>query len=421
MVKKGYKQTEIGVFPEDWEIKPMSDLFEFKNGLNKEKEFFGYGTPIINYMDVFNHYGLFKKHIKGKVSLDSRELTAYSAKKGDVFFTRTSETQQEIGMSSVLLEDIKNCVFSGFVLRGRSLKPFDDTYKKFCFRSEEVRKQIISSSSYTTRALTNGKLLSKIQIPLPPTLIEQKAIATALTDIDNLITNLETLITKKKALKQGAMQQLLTGKKRLKGFTGDWETKKLGEIFDITAGGDLTKEEFSTFKTEKYIYPVFSNSHSNKGLYGYYKTYDYDGNSITISARGGIGFTEFRIGKYKPIGRLLVLFPEKNIDCKFIQEYINLKIEFSVESTGVPQLTAPQVSKYKISFPKIKEQKAIAEILSDMDTEIEVLEQQKSKTQYLKQGMMQELLTGKTRLVKPVSKETPLAMVESKSTYKKDD
>lgn len=214
--KDRYKETEVGGIPKDWDAVPIGDHFDFKNGLNKAKEFFGRGTPIVNYMDVFKFPGLRTNNILGKVTLTPDEIRNYSAKKGDVFFTRTSETVEEIGMASVLLQDVAEGVFSGFVLRARpKSERFDLHFRQYCFRSEVVRKQITSTSSYTTRALTNGRLLSKVFIPLPPTLDEQRAIAQVLSDMDAETEALEQKRDKYKAIKQGMMQELLTGKTRL--------------------------------------------------------------------------------------------------------------------------------------------------------------------------------------------------------------
>ena len=248
-----YKQTEFGLFPVGWEIKNIGELLEFKNGLNKEKEFFGYGTPIINYMDVYKFSGLVRENLTGKVFVSREEIVAYSIRRGDVFFTRTSETVDDIGVSTVLLEDVRDGVFSGFVLRGRPKNEnLELDFKKYCFNSTYIRKQISSTSSYTTRALTNGTLLSNVTLAYPLDKEEQTAIANALSDIDALITSLEKLIAKKRAIKTAAMQQLLTGEKRLPPFdqvhTGyrqtelgeipkDWEIRKIGDFTDCTAGG----------------------------------------------------------------------------------------------------------------------------------------------------------------------------------------
>ena len=161
------------VTPKGWESRPIGDFLEFKNGLNKGKEYFGYGTPIVNYMDVYRHRGLHASDIQGRVSLEREEVRRFAVKKGDVFFTRTSETPDEVGISSVLLDDLIDGVFSGFVLRGRlkSTKLLPD-YCKYCFSTQAVREAIVKSCTYTTRALTNGRVLSNIEVLLPST-IEQ--------------------------------------------------------------------------------------------------------------------------------------------------------------------------------------------------------------------------------------------------------
>ncbi|MGB3208562.1 MAG: restriction endonuclease subunit S [Crinalium sp.] len=210
---KSYQQTEVGVIPEDWLTLKIGDLFDFKNGLNKSKKFFGAGTPIINYMDVFNYPGLYKSDVLGKVTVSADEIRAYGVRQGDVFFTRTSETVEEIGIAAVLLEDIDDGVFSGFVLRARPKSPsldLDLLFKKYCFDSEIVRKQITSTSSYTTRALTNGRLLSQVLLPSPSKLEEQRDIAIVLSDIDAEITALEARYAKTQFIKQGMMQKIFT-------------------------------------------------------------------------------------------------------------------------------------------------------------------------------------------------------------------
>ena len=236
------------------------------------------------------------------------------------------------------------------------------------------------------------EMIAKMLIPLPPK-AEQIAIAAALNDADALITQLEKLITKKRNIKQGAMQELLRPKE-------GWEVKTIEELFDVTAGGDFKKDLSSEIKDETHTYPIYSNSLVNEGLYGYCSYNTSNANCITVTARGTIGFANYRDHKFTAIGRVIILRPKVEIDCFYISEYINNKIKFVLEVTGVPQLTAPQISKYSISLPKTKkEQSKISEILQDMDAEIEALEKKLEKYKMIKQGMMQELLTGKTRFV----------------------
>jgi type I restriction enzyme S subunit len=202
-------------FNERWEAPLLGSLFTFKNGLNKAKQFFGFGTPIVNYMDVYRRRGICTADIQGRVSLSKEELKAYAVQKGDVFFTRTSETVEEVGITSVMLDEPRDTVFSGFVLRARCKDDsLDDQFKRYCFSSSAVRKQITSKSTETTRALTNGKYLSAVVLKRPPK-PEQVEIASVLNDMEDEIAALETKLAQTRQIKQGMMQDLLTGKVRL--------------------------------------------------------------------------------------------------------------------------------------------------------------------------------------------------------------
>ena len=378
-----------------WETATIGDFLDFKNGLNKGKEFFGYGTPIVNYTDVYKNRGLKKVDIRGKVCLTPDEIHRFDVRKNDVFFTRTSETPDEVGMSSVLLEDVENGVFSGFVLRGRPKNDmFVPEYCKYCFSTEVVRNAIITGCTYTTRALTNGKQLSAIELPVPPK-PEQKAIAETLSDIDALIVNLEKLIAKKKAIKQGAIHELLTGERRLPGFTGEWQKYKLD---------DLLKYEQPT----KYI--VKSTEYSEKGI-----------PVLTAGKSLLLGYTVEDDGIYENLP--VIIFDDfvtssKYIDYKFKvkssamkmltlrNERMNLKLIFAlmqmIDFSPVDHQRhwISQYSQFEINMPvDIAEQNAIATILFDIDSEIDAIEKKLEKMIQIKQGIMSELLTGRIRLV----------------------
>ena len=168
----------------------LGELFEFKNGINKGKEFFGKGTPIVNFTDVFHKGKLTADNILGRIEATEDEIRRYGVKRGDVFFTRTSETKEEIGMASVLVEDIPSCIFSGFVLRAR---PTTDLllpeYCAYCFSATQIRKEIVRYASFTTRALTSGSILSKIQIAIP-SLKVQKRLVHVLDNFDAICSDL---------------------------------------------------------------------------------------------------------------------------------------------------------------------------------------------------------------------------------------
>lgn len=414
VVKPGYKKTDFGVIPEDWDEVSLGNLFTFKNGLNKEKHFFGFGTPIVNYMDVYEHSGLRTHDLSGRVRLSAQEIKNFEVRKGDVFFTRTSETVEEIGVASVMLEDSHNIVFSGFVLRARPTdSSLDDEYKKYCFTHPEVRRQIVSRSTYTTRALTNGRSLSAVNIPLPP-LPEQRAIAAALSDADGLITSLDTLIEKKRAIKQAAMQQLLTGRTRLPGFEEEWETKRLGDIASIrnqkvlpsNVEPDLPCVELEHigqgdghllgYSTAKYSISAKYCFFAGDVLFGRLRSYL---RKFWLADWNGICTTE--------IWPLMVKEKEAVSGFLFAIVQSDQFIELANISYGthMPRADWDVVSDLEILIPCIEEQTAIATVLSDMEAEIAALERRREKAMQIKQGMMQQLLTGKVRLVTPQEAE----------------
>ena len=401
-----------------WDTATIGAFLDFKNGLNKGKEFFGHGTPIVNYTDVYKKRGLKKNDVCGKVSLTRDEIHRFGAQKNDVFFTRTSETPEEVGMSSVLLEDIDDCVFSGFVLRGRPKNDmFVPEYCKYCFTTEAVRSAIIMGCTYTTRALTNGKQLSTIEIVVPPK-PEQEAIAKSLTEIDELISSLEKLITKKKAIKQGAMQELLTGKNRLPGFEGEWNKCKLGSLGALLKGTGISRNDSNSGNLPAVRYGELYTKHRN-----YVNSYfSHISKEVASNAqrvyRGDIlfaasGETKEDIGKCSAIiyetaayagGDILIFRPTAQLDPVFMGTLLNMadaRKQRAEQGQGdaVVHIHADALSSISIMIPNIEEQQAIAEILIGMDKEIELLERKLEKYRQVKQGMMQQLLTGKIRLV----------------------
>ena len=178
----------------------------------------------------------------------------------------------------------------------------------------------------------------------------------------------------------------------------DWTQKRIGDLFDVKAGGDLQEANYSPCPTAEAQWPIYANSLENKGLYGYTSKPRFSGNAVTITGRGDIGHAEFRPGDFDAIVRLLVLLPKAEVDCKYITYYINSHVHFPKESTGVPQLTAPKVKRIKIYLPQSKEeQTAIANILSKVDEAIASVQNSIAAAERLKKSLMQNLLTGKMK------------------------
>jgi type I restriction enzyme S subunit len=226
-IPEGYQQTDAGVIPDDWIAKKLGDIGKFKNGINKAKEEFGFGYPFVNLLDIFGGASLSNKSSFGLVNSTQQERSEYDLKKGDVLFVRSSVKPEGVGLTSVITEDLKDSVYSGFLIRFRDFDLLNLGYKEYCFYEEGFRKRLIDNSTVSANTNINQDALKSLVVAFPSTIEEQKAIAQALSDVDAAIAELDRLITKKRNIKQGAMQQLLTGKKRLPGFSGEWEVKTL--------------------------------------------------------------------------------------------------------------------------------------------------------------------------------------------------
>jgi len=195
---------------EDLETKKLGELFTFKNGLNKGKEYFGKGKPIIMFTNVFNSRCINSSLVTGKVDITSEEQQRIDAKKGDVFFTRTSETKEDVGYASVLVEDIKDCTFAGFLIRARPITSLLlPSFCKYCFSTPEVRASIVSNSSFTTRASLTGGGLSKVTISIP-SLAEQSTIVDKLDKFESIITNLDAQLRLRQKQYEYYRNKLLT-------------------------------------------------------------------------------------------------------------------------------------------------------------------------------------------------------------------
>ncbi|MDU2505020.1 MAG: restriction endonuclease subunit S [Clostridium perfringens] len=418
--REGYKMTELGEIPNDWSLLTIGDLFEFKNGLNKEKEYFGKGTKIINYTDVYKNRGLTNSNVNGLVEVSEKEITQFNTKKGDVFFTRTSETIDEIGMTAVLLEDIKDAVFSGFILRARPTRDvLDLNFKKYCFSSYSIRKEITRKSSYTTRALTSGTLLNDVKIVIP-TINEQEKIAKILSTVDEQIENTEKLIQKNKELKKGLMQQLLTKgightefKKTEFGDIPDiWEIKKLSELANVIDSlhetpeyseqgypmirvVDVNGKEINTKYTKFVSKDVFDK---------FTKKYIPRKNDIIMSRVGSYGQVSYLETDEKVcLGQNTVVittdFDKKYIFYALSSNYVKNNIEKVTSGSSQKTLSLANIKDLKLLLPRIEEQNKIVAILSSIDEKIDKYQSKKIRLEEIKKGLMQQLLTGKIRVV----------------------
>ena len=391
--KKHAPSLRFPGFVGEWCKTTIGQNFEFKNGLNKEKEFFGHGTPIINFMDVYHLTTIRKKYINGFVELSDKEIANFSVRKGDVFFTRTSETINDIGMSATIVEDIENCVFSGFVLRARPInKKLDNLYKSYCFSIEPVRKEIVTKSSYTTRALTSGRLLNKVCFFYPSDLQEQQKIANFLSSVDTKIEQLG----KKKALleqyKKGMMQKLFSQETRFKGEQGNdypvWEERKLGDVLDYEQPTEYLVE--NSVYDDGYKTPVLTAGKT------FLLGYTNEKTGVFIDKLPTIIFDDFTTAfkyvdfpfKAKSSAMKMLVSKSKCVNMKFVYEAMK-RVRFPLGEHK--RYWISEYQRERISYPSKEEQQKIADFLSAIDKKIELVAEQLEQARTFKKGLLQQM------------------------------
>ena len=419
-IPKGYKETEIGVIPKDWEVVELKKAIDSTQlGGNYPNSEIESGLPLIKMGNIGRgNIDLTKiQYVSIKGIPKDKDLIHY----GDVLFN-TRNTLDLVGKVAIWRNELPRAYYNSNLMRMKFKKDFvsSNFYVNYLFNSRQSLDQLKGFATGTTSvAAIYTRDLFKYKIVLPK-LEEQIAIATVLSDTDALIEKLEKLIAKKKAIKQGAMQQLLTGKKRLPGFSGEWEVKKLGKIGE-TYGG-LSGKTKNDFDDGKYPYIPFMNIMSNPVIDLQYFDYVnirsdekqnkaikgdlfFNGSSETPEEVGMCSVLQsdipnlylnsfcfgFRLNKdLKTDGLYLSYFFRSPMGRQLIFSLAQGATRYNLSKTNFMKLEIP--------YPDSAEQTAIATILSDMDSEIEKLEQKRDKYIMLKQGMMQQLLTGRIRI-----------------------
>lgn len=384
------KETEIGLFPSDWEIKEIREI----GTINGRVGWKGYTKKDLRESGA---YALGAKHINKNNQLDLQDPTFLSQEKfvespeimvykNDILIVQRGT----IGKVVIIDREIGDATINPSMLILR-LKVAVPEYLYYYLISKSGQSQIISDTTSTGVPMITQKQVLGFKIPLPPTFEEQTAIATALSDADAHITAIEKLIAKKRAIKQGVMQTLLTGKTRLKGFNDSWSTKSFGQMLKIRHGKGQRDVEDACGK-----YPILGTG----GLMGFTNQFLYDKPSVLIGRKGTIDKPQFMSEPFWTVDTLFYSEVNDNASAKFLY-YRFLLIDWYAynEASGVPSLNAATIEKIEVQVPNSKvEQEAIAELITAMDLEVSVLEKKLEKQRQLKQGMMQNLLTGKIRL-----------------------
>jgi type I restriction enzyme, S subunit len=389
-VRPGYKNTDLGVIPIDWDVMHLGDVGEALIGLTyKPTNVHSDGVLVLRSSNIQEGILVFDDNVFVRMDIPEKCMV----KKGDILICVRNGSRDLIGKCAYIDDRALGMAFGAFMTVYRS------TYHPFIFhqfQSQLIKRQIHAHLGATINQITN-KSLNSFRIPLPPKVAEQTAIADALTDADLLIEFLEELLTKKRQIKQGAMQELLSGEKRLHGYSGAIEKKKLGVFSQIEKGEQLNKDTLSPTGD----YPVWNGGIEPSGFTNKWNTHE---NMITVSEGGNsCGFVNFITKKFWRGGHCYAL---KNTDMRNSQKYVYQFLKYHENDimalrvgSGLPNIQRARLLNFEVSLPSIDEQTAIAEILSDMDTEIATLEDKLTKARQVKQGMLQELLTGRIRLI----------------------
>jgi type I restriction enzyme S subunit len=394
---KGYKQTEVGLIPEDWEVKKLGQLAKVIGG----------GTPKTTIAEYWNgKINWFTPTEVGKqkyLSTSRRKITAEGLQSSSAQIlpigTILLTTRAGIGDLGILTKEAAtNQGFQSLLV----FNEFDNEYIYYLLST--LKPKLLSSASGSTFLEISPSKVKSIKAGLPPTLTEQKAIAQVLSDTDALIQALEKKIAKKKSIKKGVMQKLLTPKE-------DWEVKTLGEVGEIITGG-TPPTSIQAYWGGKIPWVTPTDIRAEKNINSSEREITKEGlgvirklppNTLLVTCIASIGKNAILRKAGACNQQINAIVPNDSNNVDFLYYLIENNATYIKGKAGITatlMISKKDFSEITFAFPKNKiEQNQIAQILSDIDKEIEVLEQKIAKYQQLKQGMMQQLLTGKIRLV----------------------
>ncbi len=416
-IPPGYKQTEIGVIPENWVTGRLEEFFSFISyGFTNPMPSVEHGVFMITAADIAD----------GRIQYDTARHTtdiAYRTlltpkskpQKNDVLITKDGS----LGRLALVGDEVVCINQSVAIIRPNNrIVPI---FMKLLLESHDYQRKMVEDAGGSTIKHIYITKVNLMLIGVPSSLPEQQAIARALSDVDELIEALDTLIAKKRAIKQATMQQLLTGKTRLPGFSGEWEMKRLGEITSFYKGSGLSKADLSLNGKNRCIHygELFTtygeriaevlNGTDREGTFFRSVRNDVLMPTSDVTPNGLATASCTLLSDIILGGDILVIrAPENLLNGEFLAHAIKMlrnQIMQLVSGTTVFHLYGSDMANFTFSAPNVDEQTAIATVLSDMDAEIATQESRLDKTKQIKQGMMQQLLTGRIRLVIPPKTE----------------
>ncbi len=401
-MRAGYKQTEVGVIPKDWNVKTIDQIALVTSGKR---------LPLGSYLvdhSTSHPYIRVTDMRPGTVALaDIRyvpenvfpAIKRYRIYRDDIFISVAGT----LGIVGKVPSELDGANLTENADRITNISCSQD-FLLYVLMSSLIQNKIESIQTVGAQPKLALARIRKFDVPLPPTETEQRAIATALSDMDALLEGLTRLIAKKRDLKQAAMQQLLTGQTRLPGFHREWEVKRLGSVLKFQVGCPFSSVYFN--EKEQGVRLVKNRDlKSDDQVFHYSGKYDsafevqngdvlvgMDGDFLPCRWAKGAAVLNQRVGR---------ILPSERLDKTFAFYYlINLlkEIEISTACTTVKHLSHGDIEGIEKPLPSVAEQSAISSVLSEMDVELTTLKARRDKTWALKKAMMQDLLTGKTRL-----------------------
>lgn len=379
-LRKGYKQTEVGVIPEDWDVYLLEGGINLLSGHHVLAQYCntdGVGVPYITGPADFTD---------GKIK--NSKFTARPTtmcKSNDILVTVKGS-----GAGKMILSNAEYCISRQLMAVRVTSWDTDFIYRAML----QDASLFGAAATGLIPGLSRSDILYK-SIAVPP-FKEQRAIATALSDVDALLAKLDQLIVKKRDLKQAAMQQLLTGQTRLPRFSGEWVVRRLGDLCEKITTGKLDANAM----VGDGEYPFFTCAREHYWI----DNFAFDTEALLVSGNGAnVGYVHYYLGKFNAYQRTYVL-SGFSCDIQFVKLFMERslqdRIRVEVNAGNTPYIVMGTLTDMLVSLPSSsEEQTAIATVLSDMDAEITALETRRDKTRDLKQGMMQELLTGRIRLI----------------------
>lgn len=408
-LKEGYKHTDVGVIPKDWEVKKLSQIGKFSKGQGVRKDDAQSGDiPCVRYGEIYTRHNDYIKQFYSYISKEIA-LTARKLKFGDILFAGSGETKEEIGKSVAFINNVE--AFAGGDIVILSLVNHSPLFLGFLLNAPFIQKQKASRGQGDAVVHISATQLGNISIPIPKTQSEQTQIATALSDTEALISSLEKLIAKKRNIKQGAIQKLLKPKE-------GWVVKEIGTEIDLLTGFPFPSNRYS-----KSGIRLLRGSNVKRGVTNWnednvqywekitpeLKPYLLNAGDIVIAMDGSLVGKSFARLTVSDLPSILLQrvarVRSSKIDLGYLKEFICSDIftkhcDSVKTSSAIPHISPGDIRSFKIPIPPtLEEQIHIATILSDMDAEIAALETKLAKYRNIKLGMMQQLLTGKIRLV----------------------